>query len=381
MLAVVLAAMMFAQELPAGNPIVTPPVKVAAPANVTVNITPPAPDPAATQAMYGYVIATTESDHASVPVGWANELLRGANIWTRTPVDHFDTDTARGLRNTARNIGLGLFLLGIIWTGLQLAAGTGLGTSSYQQLLPMVVAGFLVAWYAESIGTRSIDLCNWLNDRLGNPSLADFSSVPLTMPTLPATQVPGVAQIPAAFISGVLGSLVYAVVLIVLLLKMIFREAVLLVTDVVMPVSGILWAFGLTRGWGLKLYRLFFGLLFGQPLVVVCLALAGSLLTSLNLTDTSSQFLVKIAVLFVAIKMVTFFAGMDGGAFFGIGALLFLLRRASSLTRRSSGGGGGSPTPPPFPAPTAAPVGGRAHGTGGGTAATGRPWRPAPGSI
>jgi hypothetical protein len=385
MLTVVLfvGGMLFGQVAPGGNAIVTPPAPAPTTSNVTVNITPPPPDPAATRAMYGYVIATTEFDHASAPVDWASGLLKGANIWTRTPAEHFDIDIVKGMRNAARNAALGLFLLGVVWTGLQLAAGSGLGTTSYQQLLPLVIAGFLVAWYAESIGHRAIDLCNWLNERLGNPSLADFSSGPLTMPEQPDSQLPGIVQIPASFFSGVLGSFVFAVVLIVLELKMIFREAILFVTDVVMPISGVLWAFGITRGWGVQLYRLFFGSLYGQPLVVVCLALAGSLLTALNLTDGASQFLVKLAVLFLAIKMVSFLsgAGLGAGGMFGMAGLLFLLRRAQGLTRRGAASSGGNGQPATPPANTAAVQSGRSSGTGSGDAASGRPWRPAMGTA
>src|SRR5207237_800182 len=148
------------------------------------------------------------------------------------PADHFDQFLIAGMRNSAKNAALGLFLLGVVWTGLQLAVGSGLGTTSYQQLLPMLVAGFLVAVYADSIAHRAIDLNNWLCARLAEPSLLDFTGTALTLPAQPDVTAPGVVAVPTSFFSGLLTSLLYAIVLLILELKLIFREAVLIVTDV-----------------------------------------------------------------------------------------------------------------------------------------------------
>src|SRR5207302_351533 len=160
----------------------------------------------------------------------------------------------------------------------------------------------------------------WLCARLAEPSLLDFTGTALALPAQPDVTAPGVVAVPTSFFSGLLTSLLYAIVLLILELKLIFREAVLIVTDVVMPISGVLWAFRITRGWGLQLYRLFFGWLFGQPLVVVCLALGGALLTLFNVTDSAGQVLVKVAILFVALKVVSILAGggLGGGGLFGL---------------------------------------------------------------
>lgn len=364
----------------AGSVILTPPsqasAQTSAPANVT-NVTLPPPDPAATRAMYQYSVATLEHDHAGIPVGWAQTLLAGENIWTRTPPAHFQQDDIKRLRLAARNAALGLFLLGILYTGAQLAFGAASGSTNYQQVLPLVIAGFLVAIYAETIVTRSIDICNWLNERLGNPSLSDFSLTGLTMPEQPDADAPTGLAIPAAFFSGLFTSLLYAIILVILEMKLIFREAVLVVASVVMPLSGILWAFQITRGYGLILYRLFFGWLFGQPMVVVCLAIAGSLLTLMN-TAGPGEVLVKCAILILSIKMISIFAsGMSPGGMFGLAGLLFLMRRMQSIGR---GGPQNNSSAPPANAPAVQP-GGAGGGTGAGAAATGRPWRPALGSA
>ncbi len=366
----VLAAPAGAQGV--GNPIV--PVQAAPTTNnITVNVTPPPPDPAATQSMYAYTIAVTERDHAAAPVTIATHLLSGANIWTRTPLEHFDIPVVRDLRTAARLAAMGLFILGVLWTGIQLLIGTTTGHTSMQQLLPLVVAGFLLAVYSTTIVHRAVELNNWLCERLGDPSLADFSASALELPETPTasdSSVAGIIAIPAGFISGMVTSVVYAVVLLILELKLIFREGVLLVADVVMPISGILWAFGITRGWGIILFRLFFGWLFGQPLMVAALSLASGLLTLMNLNDGPGQVFVKVAILVLSLKLLSIFAGgMGGGGMFGLAGLLFLLRRGMGVVRHTSAGG---------TAPGGAPAtgSGMAGGTGTGSAATGRPWRP-----
>lgn len=372
------AVAMFFQQV--GNPIVSPPVQTQAPANVSVNITPPPPDPAATAAMYSFSVATLERDHAEAPVNWATGLLSGTNIWTTTPVSHFADGNVRNVRNAARLAALGLFLLAIVWTGAQLAFGAGMGTTSYQLLLPPLFAGFLIAIYSETIIVRSIDLNNWLCNQMGSPSLVSFSGDALRLPERPAAAAsPGALEIAASFFEGLIGSVIYAVVLIVLELKMIFREGVLIVGSVAMPLAGVLWAVKMTHGWGVRLFTLFFGWLFSQPLVVACLTLGGTLLTLLNLTDGAGEFLVKVAILFAAIKMVSFFAGgsLGGGAMFGLAGVLFLMRRMQSGMRRAGSQG----SSPQAPQPAAAVQPGIANGTGAGTGATGRPWRPAMGAA
>lgn len=369
------ALVLFAQV---GNPIVSPP-PVPAPNNITVNMTAPPPDPVATAQMNQYLVSNTEYDTASVPVTWATALLAGTNIWTNTPEGAFSDLVAARLRGNARNAAIGLFLLGVLWTGVQLALGSGLGTTTYQQLLPLVIAGFLLAVYSETIIFRSVALCNWLNAQLGDPSLGDFSGTALELPTRPTFTPDGVLHIVEGFLSGLIGSAIYAIVLVILELKLIFREAILMIGSTVMPISGVLFAFGLTKTWGVQLFRLYFGWLFGQPLVVVCLALAGSLLTLMNLTDSVVTWLVKVAVLFAALKMVSFLsgAGLGGGGMFGIAGLLFLLRRAQTMAR----GSGAAATTSTSPTPAAAVQGGQSGGTGQGSAATGRPWRPAFGTA
>lgn len=363
-----------------GAPIVTPPIQAPAQSNVMVNVTPPPPDPAATAAMYSFSVATVERDHVHAPVTWASSLLSGTNIWTTTPVDHFRSGEVGALRNGVRLAAMGLFLLALIWTGIQLALGSALGTGSAQLLLPPLLVGFLLAVYSDTLAIRSIDLNNWLCERMGTPSLGTFTGDALTLPELPELESPGTNGVPQAVFEGIIGSLVYALVLIVLELKLILREAVLIIGSVVMPIAGVLWAAGITRGWGIILFRLFFGWLFGQPLVVACLALAGSLLGLLNLSDSAGEFLVKIAILFAAIKLVSIFAGggLGDSGMFGLAGVLFLMRRAQSIARRSSSGGGSAPAPTP---PAAPPQPGVAGGTGGGSAATGRPWRPALGGA
>lgn len=357
------------------------PIPAPAPApNINVTVVPPEPDPVQTQATYDFVTANAEYNHVSIPVGWANGLLAGANIWTRTPSDMLHAPEPARLRGIARTVGLGLFLIGIVWTGLMMAFGTSGGMTAHQQLLPLLIAGFLIAMYAQSISQRSIDLCNWINASFGSPSLTEFSAGPLTLPDrpVPPTGLGQAASLVAGFFSGLVTSLIFAVILILLEVKMIYREAILLVTSTVMPIAGVLWAFKITRGWGVVLFRLFFGWTFGQPLVVVCLLLAGSLLTLMNLTDGPAEVLVKVAILLLALKVVSLFAGggLGSGAVFGLAAVMMLARRGMRGVR-----GGGSSTPSASPVPSAAVQQGIAGGTGDGSAATGRPWRPAAGTI
>lgn len=355
--------------------------------SVNVNVTAPDPDPKKTAALYEYSVSALERDHASAPIGAASSLLSGENIWTRTPQQPFVTGDVARFRNSARAAALFLFLLAIIWVGAQMAYGSAVGTTTMQQLLPPLIFGLAMAAYSETIILRSIDLCNWLNDRMGTPSLNDFSGSLLVLPDIQLdiheqNAIEGFVSQIQGFVKGLFGSVLYAIVLIVLELKLIFREGVLWIASIVMPVSGALWAVNLTRGWGVMLFRLWFGWLFSQPLVVLCLALGGSLLTFLNLHDGTGDWLVRIAILFAAIKMVSFFAGgsLSGGAMFGMAGLMLLLRRLRLQVNRSapSAASGGTAT-----APQSAPTvqHGYAGGTGDGTAATSRPWRPAYGAV
>lgn len=347
--------------------------------NISVNVTPPPPDPEAVAAMYQFTTAQTQHDYAAVPVGWADSLLQGENIWTHTPTGPLADPTVKKVRNAARYIAMGLFTLAIIWTGIQLLLGTSLGTSTYQTLLPPLVGGFLIAMYSELIAFRMIELVNWMNSAIVAVDLPTFTADALTLPARPEInpEVPGIVSVPAGFVGGLVTSTLYALFLLVLEAKMILREGVIVVGTTIMPVSGILWAVAITHGWGVKMLALFFGWLFSQPLVVACLALSGSLL-SLFLTEGPAVILVKIAILFLAIKLASFLgASLGGSGMFGLAGLLFLLRRTGALARRSGGG-----TSPASPAPAAPPaVAGMAGGTGGGTGATGRAWRPAYGAA
>lgn len=376
-----LAATLWAQ-VGGSSPIVAPGLlqqQSQAPANVTVNVTPPPPDPVATQAMYDFVTANDRYSVVEATVGAASALLGSTNIWTNTPTS-YRTDGAFGtFRRGVRLIALGLFLVGIIWTGGMLAVGSLSGLTSYQQLLPLMLAGFLLAMYADLLVVRSIALNNWMCDVLGQPSLADFSSGPLTLPARPEppTQGSGPLQLATGFVSGLIGSAAYAIVLIVLEVKLVYRQAVLTVTDVAMPAAAALWAFKITRRYGSMLFTLFFGWLFGQPLVVLCMGLASTLLGLMNLHDGPAEVLIKLAVLLVAMKAVSLFAGggLGSGGIFGVASLLLLVRRTSAMFR----GAGASPPPPA--ASSGITVPGTAAGTGAGTAATGRAWRPAFGTA
>jgi hypothetical protein len=369
-----------------GNPIVQNPAP-SAPANVTVNITPPSPDPKATVGMMDFLVANTEFDHASVPVNMASAMLKGPNIFTNTPWNLINVDTAAKLRGVARLVALSLFLLGIVYVGVQLAFGNLMGTTSMQQLLPIMVVGFLIAMFSDSIAIHSVDICNALSAQFGDPSLMTFSADSLTMP--PQPQIPGVTQpegppgiigVPATFFSSMLTSLIYAIVLLILEVKMIVRDGVLILTTTVMPISGVLFAFSVTRSYGVLLFRSFFGWLFGQPIVVICLSIASSVLTFFNGVDSGATVLVKLAVLFMAIKAVTIFApmGLGAGSMFGLAGLMFLFRRAQQGVNsfRTTGGAVASGV-------THNPIQqmGSYNGTGIGSAATNRPYRPAYGAA
>lgn len=374
------------QVTPPGNPIIEAP-KPSSTTNVTVNVTPPPPDPAATQAMLDFMVANTEYNHANVPDTIASGLLKAPNIWTQTPWDAVNLDIVQKLRNVARGIALGLFLLGIVWIGNQLAFGSLTGSTNYQQLFPMVVMGFALAFYSDTLAHRMIDLNNWICAAIGDPSLSGFTADALKLPdqpTLPGASPgpPGIIGVPASFFSGLLTTVLYAIVLILLEVKLIIRDGILAVASVVMPISGALWAFSITRGWGTLLYRMFFGWLFGQPMVVICLAIASSLFTFFNNVDGPAQVFIKIAVLFMAMKSVTIFASgsLGQGGAFGIASLLFLLRRAQHVAR-AAGGSGTAASPSANPEPRAATMGGRSNGQGDGEAATGRAWRPSYGTA
>jgi hypothetical protein len=374
-------AAIFAQVV--GSPIVQAPAQAPAQTqtqaqggggtSITVNA--PPLDPIASQALFNYNMANTELDHGSVPVTWASSLLSGNNIWTQTPLDHLQNPAIRNVREKAHAAALALFVLAIIWTGIQLALGTGLGTTSYQQLFPVFIAGFLICAYADPIVTMATNLNNWLCSVLGGGSLADFSSAPLELPDRPVfdSQTP----VPVAFFMGLIGSFIYAIVLILLELKLIFREAVLWITTAAMPIAGVLWAVEITKGWGGKLLGLFFGWLFGQPLLVLALGLASSLLTVLNLSDGAGAVLVKFGILIAALKIISIFApsGLGSGFTFGLAGMFLLMRRMGHFGRNTAAA-------PPAQQPAAAvQPGGPGGGTGGGGAATGRPWRPALGTA
>lgn len=343
--------------------------------NVTVNVVPPPPDPVATQGMYDFVTANDRYSAVEVPVGWAQGLLGHENIWTQTPTSYRNDGAFGTFRRGVRLIAIALFLLGILWTGGGLAFGSVTGSTGYLQLLPLMLAGFLIAMYSDMIVTRTIDLNNWMCRVLGQPNLTEFSHAGLTLPDRPEPPIAGSPfELAAGFVSGLLTSLFYSIVLLIIEVKMIYRQAILIVTDVAMPVAGALWAFKLTRGWGIILFRLFFGWLFGQPLLVLCLGLAGTLLGLMNVHDGPAEVLVKLAILLVAIKSISLFAGggLGSGALFGIASLVMLARRGGGMFRR------GTPAPTGGAPATGAGIAG---GQGVGTAATNRPWRPALGTA
>jgi hypothetical protein len=324
-----------------------------------------------------------EYDHAKVPVDMAGRLLHGKNIFTDTPPDWFNNFVVAGMRNSAKFAALSLFLVGIVWTGFQLIWGSASGMSSATQLLPLMVAGFLLAVYADQICVKMVNLCNGLNSQLHEISLIDFTGEALTLPPQPATDTPGVIAVPQGFVEGVITTLLYSLIVLILELKMVYRMGMLTIGDVVMPIAGVLWAFKITRGWGLRLFALFFGWLFGQPLVVICLALTTSLIGFLNLTDSGGAVLIKVAILVAAIKTVGFFASvLGGGDLFGLAGLMLLFRQTQGLLRRGSANAAGATGTGGSAAQQGAPAvqGGQAGGTGAGSAATGRAWRPAYGT-
>jgi hypothetical protein len=344
-----------------------------------VQVVPQPPDPAAVSAMYQMTIAQDRHDIASVPVNLATDMLQGENIWTHTPTSPLADEPWNTIRRAARVVSLSLFGLAIVWTGIQIALGTATGMGSAMLLLPQLIAGFMLAWYAELISIRAIELCNAINGMMTDTTLPSFTGEALLLPERPTidAETPGIIAVPAGFMAGLFSSGLYALVLIVLEVKMIFRQAIIIVATTVMPIAGALWAVGLTHGWGTLLFRMFFGWLFAQPLVVACLALSASML-GLFQTDGPGVIFVKTSILLVAISMAGIFAvGVTGGgSAFNLGALMLIMRRTTGMVSSRLGrfGGGSSPAPP---TPSAPVQPGMARGTGGGTAASSRAWRPA----
>jgi len=362
--------MLVALFLQVGNPIVTPPelpsVQTSAPQNVTVNVTmvAPEPDPAAVNALYDPLVARTTHGFAEVPTTWANALLGGPNIWTRTPHEYtVDIDGARRVRGAARTVMLALLGAAIVWTGTSIAFGSVTGSQGHLMLLPILAAGFALAWYADDVLTVSVAAVNAVNEALGSSDLSTFSGRALDLPRVPeADDTTQLVTVPVGFLGSVLGSAVYAVILVLLEVQLVMRSAWLIVLGAVFPIASLLWAVPLTHAFGTTMLRMFFGMLIAQPLIVVALQLAGGLAGGWNGAPDIAQVLVRIGVLLVALQVLRMFGGanLGIGGLLGVGAVLLGARQVGRVIRTVRGG---SAPPPPAPA------------------RAGRAWRPAFGSI
>jgi hypothetical protein len=261
MLAIALgAAMFFAQQIPGGNPIVTPPeVRVT---NTTVVNVPPF-DPQAVSD------ASVIADHAfivnvaqPIPVEWTNALCSLPDVWRTTPANlTYEQPAVRDLAVKIGAAALGLLGLAILAQGLGHAL---IGTGSLGRVAMAVVMSIgNLAWWQIGIG-----LNNALAASIGAPDLC----ASLIKPHI-EIQTPD----PGAALGAPVLVIVYAVVSLLLLVSLLFRLGLLDVLIAAGSLALMCYASDQTEHIAHWYQRLALGTLFGQVLLVIGLQVAQAL--------------------------------------------------------------------------------------------------------
>src|SRR5712671_1804745 len=262
MLAMVLAAILFAQGLP-GSSIVTPPqpppIQTTIKNEVVVQV--PKMDTAevrdaAVLADQAFIVNVVQP----IPAQWANELCALPDFWRTTPPDWtYNQAELRGLAIKVAVAANALLVLALIAQGLGHALGgrqLGLG----RVLAAMALSIGNLTWWEWGIG-----LNNALSASIAAPDLCGS----LIKPHL-ELQTPEPGQIIAAPVLVI----VFAVVSLLLLLSLFFRLGFIDVLLVSGSLFGILWATEDTERFAQWYLRVATGTLFGQVLLVIGLQVA-----------------------------------------------------------------------------------------------------------
>jgi hypothetical protein len=307
-LAVIALALLFLQV---GNPIVTPPQNNTTTIRNEITVLAPEPDPQA------IAEASVESAQAIVVqliaptlVGWANDAINMANIFTTTPPEWtYRNDVVRSLAISIASLALSLMALFVIGAafGHMLGQGASYGRLAYGA----VMSGLNLMWW--EIG---ISLNNAICAVIAAPGLGEIVRPHLTLPSLTTNPI-------EAFGPSVL-VIVYAGVALLLVFSLIFRLALIDILIVVGSLALVTKSAEQTDSWASRYTSLAAGTLFSQIAIVICLRLApvlGGIGTGFVGT------ILGIAVLLLARKMPSMFgASHHSGGGGGIGKFLILRR-------------------------------------------------------
>jgi hypothetical protein len=306
-------------------------------------------------------------------------LVDDANVVTNTSATWtYQQPTVVALQRAVQTTSNAALALLIFWMGLTVLLRPQLGGASLEvrEVIPRLVLGAGLANSAGHWTALAIDLNNAACAQLlaaNSGSLADL-----------------LGQIPIFDHTWLIGLLLVAflVVWVWLYLKMAGRMAMLMVLLVLAPAAQLCWVLPQTRGLADRWHGRFWTTLYAQIVVTASLKLAWGFASATGFNPTA--LLISICLLFLAASSPDLLAG--GAARIGLGGILelaLLAARASApgpaaasggaalagAAARGVSSGGSSVAASSVPRVKASPIATSAQygGTGGGTAATGKP--------
>lgn len=227
--------------------------------NVTVSAPPPDPQAiadASVQSAQAIVVQLVTPTLAQ----WATDALNAPDIWRTTPPEWtFQNSAVRSVAIQITAVAGVLFVLFVAVAGFahMLGQGANYGRLAYGGLL----SALNLIWW--EIG---ITLNNAICAAIAGPSLAEIARPHLQAPSLTADPI-------AAFGPSVL-VIVFAIVVIMLALSLMFRLALIDILIVTGSLSLLTKSAEQTDSWASRYQTLAAGTLFSQILIVVCLRLA-----------------------------------------------------------------------------------------------------------
>lgn len=249
------------------------------------------------------------------------------NFITQTPpAGSYASPTVKALWNVARAIADAALILVALVGGFNVItrAQTGAAYPDALELFPRLALGALVANTSLWWGRLAIDANNALCQAIGQASLPAWDR----------------ADVGTQLLVDVIGTLIYLVASLLLLLQMLMRLALVDVLLVVSPLALLCWVLPQTQGWARLWTSTFFGSVFTQFVQVVTLKLGGSLLTAVTPLAPDAALLavfLGVAVLALTLRIPGLLRSHIGD---GLGFVRYVAYRQGARALESSGGAG-----------------------------------------
>lgn len=340
-------AVTYAQGFPVPAPA---PAPAPGPTIVNVTVTPPPPDLQETVATYVMFMAVGIYDGAGIPIDFSQSLLGAPNIYTDTPDDIvLGLSGAPEIRNALRIGALSILAIIVVIGGAQITFGSISGVPTWMFVLPGIVLGFAFVWFSDDILRWGLGSNRAINQTIGAANLNTFTGNSMRLPQLP-TMTSVITPLSAGFLASVVLAGVYGLILLLLLLKLWERLVILIILATAMPLAFVTWVLPQTRALGQPIIVQFFGWLFSQVFLVICLKLASSLLSIATGMPDMGQTLLKLGILLAGYRLIGFpaHASIPGGGLIEIIAITKLLgARAAAVASLVKGGGSSAPAPRP----------------------------------